>query len=288
MYLVLPIVIGVSMGKKLLSQRHPLLYFLAIWYRRIIRYFEWYFSFKKFAGQKRAARLPFRVKKHQSVLIRKLGDSDIKLQYNKVTNLKIAIKKLDGIIIRPNETFSFCKIVGLPTKRKGYLPGMELSFEEARAGIGGGLCQIANLLHWLVLHSPLEIVERHHHSFDPFPDDGRILPFGSGATIFYNYIDFRFKNNTPYTFQINLWLSEKCLEGELRIDEELEYSYHVFERSHQFLKVGDDFYRKNEIWRNRISKFESGKILYTELIKKNHAKVKYIPEHYEESGETGE
>ncbi len=274
------------MGKKLLSQRHPALYFLAIWYRRILRYFEWYLSFKKFARHRKASRLPFRVKKHQSVLIRKLGDSDIKLQYNKVTNLKIAIKKLDGIIIRPGETFSFCKLVGLPTTRKGYLPGMELSFEEARAGIGGGLCQIANLINWLVLHSPLEIVERHHHSFDPFPDDGRVLPFGSGATIFYNYIDFRFKNNTPYTFQINLWLSKKCLEGELRIDEELDYSYHVFERNHQFLKVGDEFYRKNEIWRNRILKFESGKILDTELIIKNFAKVKYIPEHYEELSES--
>jgi len=270
------------MGKKLLSQRHPALYFLAIWYRRIIRYFEWYLSFKKFARHKSVSKLPFRVKKHQSVLIRKLGDSDIQLQYNKVTNLKIAIKKLNGIIIRPNETFSFCKLVGLPTKHKGYLPGMQLSFEEARAGIGGGLCQIANLLNWLALHSPLEIVERHHHSFDPFPDNGRVLPFGSGATIFYNYIDLRFKNDTAYTFQINLWLSKKCLEGELRINKELNYSYHVFERDHKFLKVGNEFYRKNEIWRNRISKYEGGKILDSELIIKNYAKVKYIPDHYEE------
>ncbi len=208
------------MSKKLLSQRHPALYFLSVWYRRTMRYSEWYLSFKKFAKYKSSSKLPFRIKKHQSVLIRKLGDSDIQLQYNKVANLKIAIKKLDGIIIKPNETFSFCKLVG--------------------------------------------------------------LPFGSGASIFYNYIDFRFKNNTPYTFQINFWLSKKCLEGELRINEELNYSYHVFERDHKFLKVGAEFYRKNEIWRNRISKFEGGKILDTELIIKNYAKVKYIPEYYEE------
>jgi vancomycin resistance protein VanW len=53
----------------------------------------------------------------------------------------------------------------------------------------------------------------------------------------------------------------------------------------EFLKIGDEFYRKNEIWRNRIAKFESGKILDTELLIKNYAKVKYIPEQYEELSE---
>lgn len=270
------------MSRKRLSQRHPALYFLVVWYRRIIRYIQWCFSLQKYAKSRHTEKLHFRVKKHQSVLIRKLGDSDVQLQYNKVANLKIAIKKIDGIIIRPNEIFSFCKLVGLPTARKGYKHGMELVFEEARPGIGGGICQIANLLNWLVLHSPLEIVEKHHHSFDPFPDDGRVLPFGSGATIFYNYMDFRFKNVTPYTFQINLWISEKCLEGELRVTEELDFAYHVFEQNHRFLKVGNEYYRENEIWRKKIAKFESGRVLETELIMKNHGKVKYVPENYEE------
>ncbi|MFZ5989911.1 MAG: VanW family protein [Bacillota bacterium] len=222
--------------------------------------------------------MPYRVKKHQSVLIKKLGESDMQLQYNKVTNLKIAIEKINGILIKPGETFSFCKLVGFPTKRRGYIEGMELSFGEARPGIGGGLCQITNLLHWLVIHSPLTVIERYHHSFDPFPDEGRVLPFGSGATIFYNYRDFQFTNNTPYTFQINLWLSKKCLDGELRIDKELDFAYHVFEKDHQFLKIGEDYYRKNEIWRNKIAKIGSGTILETELITKNFAKVKYIPD----------
>lgn len=270
------------MEKKLLSQRHPVLYFLSVWEKRIKRRLAWYFGGKRYAVKRSEDKLPYRVKKHQSVLIRKLGCSDIQLQYNKVENLKIAIKKLDGILIKPGETFSFCKLVGRPTKRKGYLPGMELSYGEARAGIGGGLCQIANLIHWLVLHSSLTVTERHHHSFDPFPDEGRVLPFGSGATIFYNYIDYQVTNTTPYTFQINLWISEKCLEGELRISEELDYAYHVYEKEHEFLKIGESYYRKNEIWRNRIAKFESGKLLETEQIAKNFALVKYIPEQYRE------
>jgi vancomycin resistance protein VanW len=266
--------------RKLLSQLHPALYFMAVWSRRIRRYCDWYLGGTKYVSKRRTDKLPFRIKKHQSVLLKKLGESDMQLQINKVTNLRIAIQNIDGILIKPGETFSFCKLVGLPTKAKGYLPGMELTFGEARAGIGGGICQISNLIHWLVIHSPLTVTERYHHSFDPFPDDGRVLPFGSGATVFYNYRDYQFTNNTNYTFQINLWLSEKCLDGELRIDTELDYGYHVFEKDHHFLKLDGKFYRKNEIWREKILKFQSGKVVDTELITKNFARVTYTPDNY--------
>jgi len=268
--------------KKLLSQRHPIFYFLSVWTKRIKRQFSWYLDNKRYASKKSTDILPFRIKKHQSVLLKKLGENNEQLQINKVTNLKIAAARINGIHIKPGETFSFCKLVGRPTKRKGYLLGMELTFGEARAGIGGGICQISNLIHWLVIHSPLTVMERYHHSFDPFPDDGRVLPFGSGATVFYNYRDYQFTNNTPHTFQINLWFSEKCLEGELRLDEELDYAYHVEEKAHQFLKIDNQFYRKNEIWRHKILKFQSGKVVETELVTKNFARVTYTPESYVE------
>ncbi|WP_235527348.1 VanW family protein [Pedobacter sp. Leaf41] len=268
--------------RKLLSQRHPYLYFLATWTRRLKRRLEWTFDDKKYAKTKTEDKLQFRIKKHQSVLLKKLGENNEQLQLNKITNLKIAAAQINGIVIKPGETFSFCKLVGLPTKRKGYLPGMELSFGEAKAGIGGGICQISNLIHWLVIHSPLTVTERRHHSFDPFPDDGRVLPFGSGATVFYNYLDYQFINNTEQIFQINLWFSDKCLEGELRINSELNYAYHVMEKEHRFLKIDGQFYRKNEIWRDKLMKFEGGKIVETELIMKNFARVTYEPESYEE------
>lgn len=263
--------------RKLLSQRHPYLYFLAVGTRRIKRRLEWIFDGKKYAKTKTNNKLSFRIKKHQSVLLKKLGDNNEQLQINKITNLKIASANINGIIIKPDETFSFCKLVGLPTKKKGYLLGMELSFGEAKAGIGGGICQISNLIHWLVIHSPLTVTERYHHSFDPFPDDGRVLPFGSGATVFYNYLDYQFTNNTEHTFQINLWFTEKCLEGELRVNSELSYAYHVEEKNHQFLKIDDQFYRKNEIWRDKILKFEGGRVVEKKLIMKNFARVTYTP-----------
>lgn len=268
----------------MLSEVHPIFYFLSVWVRRLITYLKWSFEGKTFASLKSTAKLPYRVKKHQSLLIRKLGDTNIQLQHNKVINLSIAIERIDGIIIRPGETFSFCKLVGHTTKRKGYLPGILLSCGEAKPGIGGGICQIANLIHWLVIHSPLTVTQRYHHSFDPFPDDRRVLPFGSGATVFYNYIDYQFMNCTPYTFQLRLWLSEKCLEGELRVDQDLDFAYHVFEKDHQFLKIRNKYFRKNEIWRKIISR-KSGEILETELVTKNFAEVKYVPDAYEQTDE---
>jgi len=157
--------------------------------------------------------------------------------------------------------------------------GIELSFGEAKPGIGGGICQISNMIHWMVMHSPLTITEKSNHSFDPFPDEGRVLPFGSGAAIFYNYIDFQFINKTQQTFQIQLKVTDKFLEGELRVNESLAFSYHIYEKDHQFLKIGNHFFRKNEIWRDTICK-RSGNLISSELLKKNFARVTYQPEKY--------
>lgn len=265
--------------RKLLSQRHPILYFLAVRARRLKRYAIWLLDSKKYAKNKSTNKFDYRVKKHKSILLRKLGDVDMQLQYNKVTNLKIAAKKIDGIIIKPGETFSFCKIVGRPTKQKGYLPGLELSFGKAITGIGGGICQIANLLNWMILHSPLNIIQKSQHSFDPFPDEGRVLPFGSGAAIFYNYVDYQFTNNTNSNFQIKLWFTDTTIEGELLSDKNPEFSYHIIEKNHNFLKIDGEFFRKNEIWRKVVSK-KTGETIETQLMTKNFARVTYIPKSF--------
>ena len=122
---------------KPISQYHPLLYFMATRSRRMMRYWQWKTDGKDYAHSFSNAPLAFRVKKHQSVLIRKLGDSDQHWQHNKVINLKIASPCISGILIHPQQTFSFCQLVGQPTTQKGYVEGMELSFGQARGGIGG-------------------------------------------------------------------------------------------------------------------------------------------------------
>jgi len=249
---------------------------MAIWAYRIKRLVSSLFDGRTYAWTKDQQLLNFNVKFHSSVLIRKLGESEIWLQHNKVRNLQIAIPHLNGTLIRPGETFSFCRSVGLPTKGKGYVEGMEIARGEARPGIGGGICQIANMIYWLALHTPLHVIERHHHGYDPFPDHHRTLPFGSGASVFYNYRDLRLFNPTPITFQLNLWLTPKCLEGNIRADKEIEFTYSVFERNHRFLNINGEPYRENEIWRNVLRR-RGGAFVREELVTTNHARVKYAP-----------
>ena len=261
-----------------ISSYNAVFCFVIVKLRRLARYFRWRFGGQRFALEFCGENLRYRVYKHQSVLIRRLGDTDLSLQHNKVENLKIAIRRLDGVIVRPGETFSFWRLVGFPSRRKGYVRAIMLSNGRAVAGGGGGLCQIANLLHWICLHSPLTVTQRQHHSFDPFPDDGRVVPFGSGATVFYNYVDYQFRNDTERVFQLRFWLDGKCINGDLRVDEELDFKYHVFEREHRFVRVGDEFYRRNELWRQKYLKKGSGEVVEVEMLYRNNSLLRYVPE----------
>ncbi|MBO0841765.1 MAG: VanW family protein, partial [Nocardioides sp.] len=182
-------VLALSRRRTPLSKRHPVLLPLARFVHRQRRRLDWTLSGTTWARSRTEVDLPVRVKQHGSLLLRQLGESEMWLQHNKVTNLKLASARTDHVVIRPGETFSFNRIVGDCTARKGYVEGMRLSNGEARPGVGGGICQLANLLHWMFLHSPLTVVERSEHSFDPFPDNKRVLPWGVGCSIVYPYLD---------------------------------------------------------------------------------------------------
>ncbi len=260
--------------RKRLSEFHPAIYRTRILQKRLFRTVGDIAGGVEFASERVDMNLPFSCTKHQSLLRRRLGNSDPQLQENKIHNLKIACPPIDGIVIRPGETFSFWKCVGEATAAKGYVEGMQLSRGLVVRGIGGGLCQLSNLLYWMALHTPLTVTERHHHSFDPFPDENRTLPFGSGAGVFYNYIDLRFLNKTELTFQIKVWLTGDHLKGSIYSDAENPNSYHVFEKNHRFITRNGSNYRENEIWRNVVDR-QTGNKLGEELIVKNFSEVKY-------------
>jgi vancomycin resistance protein VanW len=79
--------------KKLLSQRHTIFYFLSIWEKRIRKRISWIVDNKKYTRSSTSENLDFRVKKHQSKLLKKLGETDMILQYNKIDNLKFGCRK---------------------------------------------------------------------------------------------------------------------------------------------------------------------------------------------------
>jgi vancomycin resistance protein VanW len=260
--------------KRRLSEIHPILYHARIWQKQVFRRLSDLPLTGRFASEKKVEFLPFTCKKHQSLLRRRMGNSDPQLQENKITNLTIACPTIDGILIKPGQTFSFWRQIGRTTAKKGYIEGMQLSRGKVVRGIGGGLCQLSNLLYWMALHTPLEVIERHHHSFDPFPDDDRVLPFGSGCGVFHNYIDLRFLNPTDLTFQIRAWITDKHLKGAIYSDNEMPNTYHVFEKNHRFLNENGKNFRKNEIWREVIDR-TTGNCIAEEMLVKNFAEVKY-------------
>ncbi|MEG6523482.1 VanW family protein [Desulfotomaculum sp. 1211_IL3151] len=213
---------------------------------------------------------------HSTPLLRKLKDVDMYLQYNKITNLKIAVPKVNHVTIHPGETFSYWKRIGRPTKRKGYLKGMVLQNGTFKAGIGGGLCQLSNLIYWMTLHTPLTITERHRHGYDVFPDSNRTQPFGSGATCFYNYGDLMIKNNTDQSFQLCIEITENELKGTWRSNAPPEYKYKVYEKKHIIQsEYWGGYTRHNLIFRK---KYDWNNVLIDdEFVTENHAIMMYAP-----------
>ncbi|MEW6283681.1 MAG: VanW family protein, partial [Candidatus Eremiobacterota bacterium] len=249
----------------------PLLYRLRVHQLRLQRHLRDLWLSVPFASRQ-ALDLPVRAVSHQSLLRRRLGDTDPQLQENKVVNLRLASPTIDGLVLDPGQVFSLWQRVGPPVARRGYIDGVQLSQGEVRVGVGGGLCQLANLLYWMALHTPLRVIERHHHSFDAFPDSERVLPFGSGAGIFYNYVDLRFYNPTEQRFQLKVWVNDKHLKGEVRSDREWPWSYSVFEKHHRFTRESGQVFRSNEIWRRVIDR-ATGERLCEERLMANRALV---------------
>ncbi len=264
-----------SVKRRLFCEISPLTYKISKRKNILLRKLKDLFSKEKFAKKKVQEPLSVVVYKHTSLIRRKLGNVDLQLQENKAVNLSIAAPKVNGIIIGPNETFSFWQLVGEATERKGYKPGLTIKQGNTSSGIGGGMCQFTNLIHWMVLHTPLEIVEHHHHDgMDLFPDFGRKVPFGTGTSVAYNYLDYRFKNNTNQPFQIIVYTTEEYLCGELRTTKPLNYSYHISCEDEYFSREGENVYRNNKILRLIIDK-RTGNEISKDVIKTNHAKVMY-------------
>ncbi len=239
------------------------------------RKFSWLFGKQAWASKRSSKRLDHEVFHHKSMILRPLKDVEMYLQENKRTNLQLAIEKLNGLIIQPNETMSFWKLVGRPTKAKGYLEGLVLIQGNTGKDTGGGLCQLGNLLFWIFAHSPLVITERYRHGYDVFPDTNRSIPFGAGATLSYNHIDFQVKNETNNAFQINLWLDKTHLHGSLHSTKALNFSYKIEERNHIIKHQNWGGYSRH----NQIFKIVSDKeiTISESLIVENHAIMMYNP-----------
>ncbi|HYL98416.1 MAG TPA: VanW family protein [Blastocatellia bacterium] len=137
--------------------------------------------------------------------------SDRPLVLGKIQNLRTALRSINGIEVPAGEVFSFWRQVGRPIRRRGFVKGRELRQGCLIATTGGGLCQLSNAIYECALAAGFEIVERHAHS--------RIVPGsraeqGLDATVFWNYVDLRFRSSEP--FRVEAYLTHDSLIVQFR------------------------------------------------------------------------
>ena len=115
------------------------------------------------------------------------------------SNIKLACNTLNGTIIEAGNEFSFWKVIGNPTKEKGYKKAKTFTTDgKIRKAYGGGLCQVSTTIYNAVIKvNGLQVTERHEHSRDvSYIEDGK------DASVSYNNADLKFKNNLDYNIKI--------------------------------------------------------------------------------------
>ena len=80
------------------------------WRRRLL----WHTGGLRFARPRPEVECPYLRAEHATPLLRRLRGEDMALQRSKVTNLRLAAARLDGLTLRPGETLSFWRAVGKP------------------------------------------------------------------------------------------------------------------------------------------------------------------------------
>lgn len=216
------------------------------------------------------------VSEHTSPTRRVLAGIDPALQISKETNLALACAHLDGLVLAPGQRLSFWFQVGRPTAERGYLPGVVLSHGEVTTGVGGGLCQLTNLLYWMTLHTPLSVVERWRHSYDVFPDSGRTLPFASGATCAWPSLDLQIENRASEAFRLAVAVADGELRGSWSSDSPPRQRYRVYESAHRITNDSPGVHSRHNVLRRRVVDLD-GRDIDDELVAENHALMMYEP-----------
>lgn len=141
----------------------------------------------------------------------------------RTANLKIAVSKINGVVVMPGEIFSYNKTLGKRTYEAGYKDAAGYAGGKVVQMIGGGICQISSTLYDAVVYANLDIVERHNHAFLT-----SYVGAGKDATVVYGSLDFQFKNTRNYPIKIESHLQNGIVTINIfGIKEEKEYEIEI-------------------------------------------------------------
>lgn len=261
------------MPRKRLTEKFPALIPLRQAQRRLCFYMKMALDGQRYALCQAGETLPLAVFSHSVPLYNRDTGFPMVYQENKVYNLRLAAAKLDRLLIRPGETFSFYRAVRDADRETPYKDGLIVVNGRLTTAPGGGLCQLSNLLFWLFLHSPLTIVERSGHREKDFPDLGD-QPAGVDATVAEGWLDLKVRNDTNETFQLALSFGEDTVAGTLRADRETGVEYRVGNRDLRYCRQNGSVYEEVDVLQRMLSR-ATGELLGERLLYRNRCRIGY-------------
>jgi vancomycin resistance protein YoaR len=116
---------------------------------------------------------------------------------NRVSNITLATKSINGKLMMPGDTFSFNDIVGQRTVARGYKEAPVIINSKLDSGIGGGICQVSTTLYNAVIRANINSTERSHHSLP-----SHYIGLGMDATVDYGNLDYKFTNTLQYPIYV--------------------------------------------------------------------------------------
>jgi len=169
---------------------------------------------------------------------------------NTIYNIRLSSEVINGILVKPQEIFSFNKYVGPAEKADGYKESTIIANGIFVNGYGGGICQVSSTLYNAALLANLPIIERYNHSV--YGEATKYVPLGQDAAIFYGFKDLRFKNNSDNvivifskvfrdTLQISIFgRNEDKAEVEIISKDKKVIDYQIIREKDSKLEVGQE------------------------------------------------
>ena len=158
-----------------------------------------------------------------STFTTKYGTSDA----NRNTNIALAAKSINSVVLMPGETFSYNDLIGECSTKTGYKAATIYLNGELSTGIGGGICQVSTTLYNAVIRANLEIVERRNHSLGV-----TYVPSGQDAMVSIGTQDFKFKSNRDYPIKVVAYVGTGSITCQVYgLKQDTEYEVKLYSRT---------------------------------------------------------
>lgn len=126
---------------------------------------------------------------------------------DRIYNIRLAASRINGVIIKPGEEFSFNTAVGDISAATGYKQALVILSGRTVLGDGGGVCQVSTTVFRAALEAGLPITARTAHAFRVSYYENDRGP-GFDATIYQPGVDFKFKNDTGQAILLQAQVDE--------------------------------------------------------------------------------